>query len=388
MRQDKGMPNLANQKIVTSLFGDGVESAKVVRSDIWVPDHTHDHSALSNRRDPLAHPQYLTEGQASDLFNSLLAQYIQAGQVGTIKNGQNIGTGLGVFASTSNGTMQFYTLEAGTNVTLQQVGNSIVINSTGGGSETTTFTFDSFNAVPTITPTWTINPVNGSLIEVGASISSLAVTAVFNGTPDSTSLTDPASVVWVPETDLGAVLGTTMVFGYSETAFTLPLPVGTTRTYTMAAIKNATPSTPATRTKSYQSGARIYYGVGNPTTMTDWPSYTATPFPNFHTACTSFGTWTALEQNAVESQILGWSSAIQTTKAAQFTVTANAGEKIYFAYPTSFGATANFLVDAFPDGFFKVADDIVVVNQFGVSINYTLYESDIAGLGTAQVQVT
>ena len=382
------MPSLSNQKIVVSLFGDGVESSKVVRSDIWVPDHTHDHQSLSNRRDPLAHPQYLTEEQAASLFSSLLTQYIQAGQVGTIKNGQNIGTGLGVFASTSNGTMQFYTLEAGDNVTLQQVGNSIVINSTGGGGGSpVAFTFDSLNATPTITPAWTINPVNGSLIEVGGVLSNLNVTAVFSSAPDSTSFTDPASVVWVPETDLGAALAISMNFDYAETAFTFPA-IGTTRTYTMAAIKNASPSTPATRSKSYQSGARVYYGVGNPGTIPDWPSYTATPFPNFHTACTSFCAWTGLEQTAVESHILGWSSSIQTSKAIQFTVTAAAGEKIYFAYPTSFGATANFLVDAFPDGFFKVADDIAVINQFGVSINYTLYESDIAGLGTALVQVT
>lgn len=381
------MPSLSNQRIVVSLFGDGVESAKVVRSDIWVPDHTHDHQSLTNRRDPLAHPQYLTEEQAASLFSSLLTQYLQAGQVGTIKNGQNIGTGFGVFASTSNGTMQFYTLEAGTGVSLQQVGNSIVINSTGGGGTGTTFTFDSFDAVPTVTPVWTINPINGSLIEIGGSISNLAVTAVFSSIPDSTSFTDPASVVWVPENDLGAILANTMSFNYAETVFSFPT-IGTTRTYTMAAIKNGSPSTPATRNKSYQSGARIYYGVGNPSTITDWPSYTATPFPNFHTACTSYASWTGLEQTAVVNQITSWSSAIQTNKAAQFTVTAAAGEKIYFAYPTSFGATANFLVDAFPDGFFKVADNIAVINQFGVSINYTLYESDIAALGTALVQVT
>lgn len=384
------MPSLANQRIVVSLFGDGVESTKVVRSDIWVPEHSHDHQSLSGRRDPLAHPQYLTEEQAASLFSSLLTQYIQAGQVGTIKNGQNIGTGLGVFASTSNGTMQFYTLEAGDNVTLQQVGNSIVINSTGGGGGggPVAFTFDSFNATPTITPAWTINPINGSLIEVGGTISSLAVTAVFSAAPDSTTFTDPTPTVWVPENPpIGATLGAVMNFVFDDATFSFPT-IGTTRTYTMAAIKNATPSTPPTRNKSYQTGARIYYGVSNPTTTPNWPSYTATPFPNFHTACTSYASWTGLQQTAVVNKITSWSSAIQTTKAAQFTVTAAAGEKIYLAYPTSFGPTANFLVDAFPDGFFKVADNIVVINQFGVSINYTLYESDIAGLGTALVQVT
>lgn len=80
-------------------------------------------------------------------------------------------------------------------------------------------------------------------------------------------------------------------------------------------------------------------------------------------------------------------NALDNNRQRTFTVTAGAGEHIYYAYPTSYGA-ATFFVGGFEGGFDLVSDSISVTNANGVTQNYRLYKSTNPNLGTTTVQVT
>jgi len=73
--------------------------------------------------------------------------------------------------------------------------------------------------------------------------------------------------------------------------------------------------------------------------------------------------------------------------AYNFTATAGASEKIYFACRTAYGA-ATFYVGGFEGGFTLVSDTISITNDYGFTENYALYESDNLGLGTTTVTVS
>jgi hypothetical protein len=80
-------------------------------------------------------------------------------------------------------------------------------------------------------------------------------------------------------------------------------------------------------------------------------------------------------------------SAIQTSRARTFSITAGSGQKIYYAYRTAFGA-ATFTVGGFAGGFTLVATNISITNAYGFTETYTLYESDNANLGTITIVVS
>jgi hypothetical protein len=81
------------------------------------------------------------------------------------------------------------------------------------------------------------------------------------------------------------------------------------------------------------------------------------------------------------------SSALQSSRVGSFTVNATGSNKIYWAAPTSYG-TPTFTVGGFEGGFTLVSSTISVTNVNGVTQNYQLWESDVAGLGSTTVVVS
>jgi hypothetical protein len=79
--------------------------------------------------------------------------------------------------------------------------------------------------------------------------------------------------------------------------------------------------------------------------------------------------------------------ATSTVCGTTFTVNATVGTKIYFAYPTHFGAVV-FSVNGFGGGFVLRSTVAVVTDTLNVSRSYYLYESVSAGLGTTTVTVS
>jgi hypothetical protein len=79
-------------------------------------------------------------------------------------------------------------------------------------------------------------------------------------------------------------------------------------------------------------------------------------------------------------------NSLASSRARTFTVTPGATEKIYYAYPASYGA-GTFVIGGFEGGFLP-STTISVTNAFGVTQSYLLYESTLVGLGTTTVQVS
>ena len=73
------------------------------------------------------------------------------------------------------------------------------------------------------------------------------------------------------------------------------------------------------------------------------------------------------------------SSTLTTSRACSITVTAGAGQYIYYAIPASFG-TPKFVVGGFEGGFSKVAT-IDHTNASGATASYDIWRSDAVGLG-------
>lgn len=77
--------------------------------------------------------------------------------------------------------------------------------------------------------------------------------------------------------------------------------------------------------------------------------------------------------------------SLQGSKSKTFTVTAGAGQYIYYAVPTSYG-DCSFTVGGFEGGFSKVST-LYFTNESGYSENYDIYMSDNANLGNTTVTV-
>ena len=81
------------------------------------------------------------------------------------------------------------------------------------------------------------------------------------------------------------------------------------------------------------------------------------------------------------------SSALQSSRATSYTDNATGANKLYWAAPASYG-TPTFTVGGFAGGFTLVSNTISVTNANGVTQNYQLWESDVAGLGNTAVVVS
>lgn len=201
-----------------------------------------------------------------------------------------------------------------------------------------------------IDPDFAINSFNTGigLIEVSDTVATPAFTASYVRTPDVANLTDTEG------TPIKDVSG-------SPTAFTSngtfqKNAINATVTFTLSASETATGgSDTANRTLTW--APRTFWG------------------PDVD------GLSTEADIEALPS------SALDTNRARSFTVTANAGEHIYYAYPDAYGA-ATFTVGGFAGGFVLVSSTISVTNPFGFTTNYRLYKSVAAGLGTTTVTVS
>ena len=81
------------------------------------------------------------------------------------------------------------------------------------------------------------------------------------------------------------------------------------------------------------------------------------------------------------------SSELSGSRARTKTVTAGAGQYIWFAYPARLGA-ATFKVGGFEGGFTLVDGSFSHTNASGYTEAYRVYRSDNAGLGATTVVVS
>jgi hypothetical protein len=99
-----------------------------------------------------------------------------------------------------------------------------------------------------------------------------------------------------------------------------------------------------------------------------------------------YGVGAAGQNNPVFIQNLG-NSFLASSRATTFSTNANSTQKVYYAHRTGFGV-ASFSVGGFSGGFSLVSTTIPVTNSYGVTENYTLYESDNLALGAISVIVS
>jgi len=79
-------------------------------------------------------------------------------------------------------------------------------------------------------------------------------------------------------------------------------------------------------------------------------------------------------------------SFLANARAKVFTVTPGLTDKIYFAYPVSFGL-ATFYAGGFEGGFTGPVTTNSVTNSHGVALSYYVYESSLTNLGQTTITV-
>jgi hypothetical protein len=184
---------------------------------------------------------------------------------------------------------------------------------------------------------------NSGTLEIGSSLSSSTFSWSLSKQPSKLTITASNQSADVDKKQTGSALVT----------FTKPLTATTTFTLTATDARNATSSKQSTI--SFLNGK--YYGVSN---ITDISQMDAAFVKGF-------------TKNLVSGRTGSWS------------VTANAGQYIYFAIPASFG-TPVFYVGGFEGGFDKVKT-FDFQNSSGYTASYNIYKSTNAGLGTTTVEV-
>ena len=177
--------------------------------------------------------------------------------------------------------------------------------------------------------------------EIGSTVTSTTVTWTLNKTPESLKIQFGSEA----EVDLEPTATSHSFSGKSVTTATvITLKATDERSYT------------ATRTVTINFQPKVYWGVS-----------TATSFEG-----------TALLTLA--------NSALASSRARTFTVNADAGEYIVYAFPTSFG-TPTFNVGGFDGGFVK-ATTLEFENASGYTQSYDVWRSVNAGLGNTTVKVS
>lgn len=112
----------------------------------------------------------------------------------------------------------------------------------------------------------------------------------------------------------------------------------------------------ATRTTSIQFLNGVYYGVG-----------------------------TVDADRVTNEFVLGLTKQLTNSKARDITVTANAGQYIYYILPSRLG-TPTFFVGGFEGGF-SLIKSFDVTNASGYTEDYNVYRSENAGLGKTTVTI-
>jgi len=186
----------------------------------------------------------------------------------------------------------------------------------------------------------------GSLIELGDTLTTPAFSASYGTPPVLASVSDNQSG---PSQD---VISTPGSFSYSESY--IRSIYGANVIWTLNAEDNLQTDS-ATISKTWAQ--KVYWGVG------------------------------AAGQNSQAFIKALSGSALATSRSRTFSVNPGASQKIYYAYRSGFG-NATFTVGGFEGGFIKVSDTISLTNDFGITEDYTLYESDNVGLGPTVVVVS
>lgn len=198
-----------------------------------------------------------------------------------------------------------------------------------------------------IQPAFDVTMAGSQVVEVGETVPTPAFTASYTGGPaTSVLLTDSEG------TPSKNVTGTPTAFS-SNGSFTKTA-VSAAVTFTITASKNAIQKT---SNASITWLPKVFYGVAVPAAYTE----------------------AFIEALAT--------SALDSSRARSFSVNAGASEKVYYAYPTSFG-DGTFFVGGFEGGFNKVASAVDVTNPHGVTLAYDLWESTNVNLGSTNVTVT
>lgn len=195
-----------------------------------------------------------------------------------------------------------------------------------------------------ILPSFTVSLAGGTFAQVGQTITHPNFTAVYNQTPISAILTD---------TD-----GNTQNVSSTPTSFTsvnsyVKNSFGATTTFTLTANNNIVNKTATT---AYEWVQLSFYGTG------------------------AAGGNSAAFIQALTHQFL------TASRGTNFTITAGAGQYIYFACRSAYG-TPIFSVGGFVGGFNLISNTISVTNAYGFTENYQLWISDNADLGSTTVAV-
>lgn len=140
-----------------------------------------------------------------------------------------------------------------------------------------------------------------------------------------------------------------------------------------------------TRTKTY-SGQNITTNKTFTLKVTDEKDASATKTTSITFVNGVYWGAKAAPSGAYDSAfILGLSKGLQGNKNKTFTVNAAAGQHIFYALPTRYGA-CTFNVGGFDGGFTKVST-IQFTNASGYAESYDIYKSVNAGLGNTTVTV-
>lgn len=178
--------------------------------------------------------------------------------------------------------------------------------------------------------------------EKGKSISSVTVSWTTNKMPTTLSLSNGSS------TFAPAVTAKSQTITYAT-------PLTSNATFTLTA-KDARGATSSKSTYvTFLNGK--YYGVGTVTAVS----------------------------GVTNAFVQGLTKQLASSRTGSFTVTAAAGQYIYFAIPASFG-TPSFFVGGFEGGF-DLLSTFNYTNPSGFTESYNVYKSTNAGLGATTVEV-
>lgn len=210
--------------------------------------------------------------------------------------------------------------------------------------------WDGYEWIPmavTASPALEITSFNGTTsVEAGQTVTKPSFTASYNQSIVSATLTDSEGT-----SPKDVTFNSTNFF--SDASFT-KTNYGQSVTFTLSAETSSSSEDSETLTITWLQ--KVYYGIGDP------------------------------GENS-ESFIKSLTGVLANTKNRSFNVNATSGKKIYYAYRTGYGA-ATFSVGGFEGGFTLVSTSISVTNSYGVTEDYTLYESDNEGLGSTTVTVS
>lgn len=191
----------------------------------------------------------------------------------------------------------------------------------------------------------------GSLVELGATVTTPAFTASYASPPDVTAnavvLTDTEAT---PPKDVTSTPTSFTSNGtFTKTSY------GNAVTFTLTANKGAVMRTAVTTDTWVQ---KVFWG----------PSSSAGPYD--------------------AAFIVGLASnTLATSRSRSFTVTAGLTDKIYYAFRSAYG-TPTFNVGGFDGGFELIASAVSVTNGHGITENYDVWRSVQANLGTTTVAVS